>query len=48
MADEDVDKEQKVDNENNISLEPVVWMKNFMAFFKAESKLGNMALSQKS
>ena len=39
MTDEDVDKEQKVDIENNITLEPLVWiMKSFMAFFKAVRK----------
>ena len=45
MADEDIDREQKVDIENNITLEPGVWMKNAVAFFKAENKQHNMAMS---
>ena len=45
MADEGIDKEQKVDIENNITLEPGVWMKNAVAFFKAENKQHNMAIS---
>ena len=39
----DVDKEQNVDIENNISSEPVVWMKNFMAFFLSWDEADNMA-----
>ena len=47
--DEDVEKEQKVEMENSIKiwiyLEPEVGMKSFMAFWKAESKQNNLALT---
>ena len=47
--DEDVDKEQEEDIENIIKiwiyLEPVVGMKSFMTFWKAESEQKYLALS---
>ena len=35
----------RVDIENNITLEPEVWMKSFKAFLKAEKKQNSMAMS---
>ena len=35
----------RVNIENNLTFQPVVWMKSFVAFLKAESKQNNMAMS---